>query len=236
MKSRQLSLSNRLAGVFVALMPCFAAAAIAAEPAGGATETARVLDAAGGVSTNAQLGNTSAVGQGLPVGMNRNLAVVNYSGFLNAYGARPDLDHDGDGVADENDLDDDNDGLEDRTELAGTAFDPNTPTEVFTADSDADGAGDGKEAGAGTNPFDPGSLLKITDVEIKGSEVVVTWISRGGYLYEILSGASIEALGAPVVLDTVTAEGGVAPWFETVSRSTNSAAGEREFIRIRRVE
>ena len=49
--------------------------------------------------------------------------------------------------------DSDGDGLGDAMELAGTAFDPATPTDPRRRDSDGDGFGDGEEALAHTDPW-----------------------------------------------------------------------------------
>ena len=199
-----------------------------------ATNESAVVDGGGNYSTNATYRHFSAIGQGGPVGFNESTANLNYSGFLNTFLLAPDQDTDADGVADENDPDDDDDGLGDATEIAGTDFSPPTATDPFLADTDADGAADGAEAVAGTNPLDPFSLLRILYASTDGTDDVVEWQGRSGKTYEVVRGGAVEALGnAPTVVDTVTAVGGVGPWLETTTASTNAAGGTEAYYGVR---
>ena len=52
-------------------------------------ETAREVDAGGGVSSNGSFTNLGAVGQGGPVGCNASLNHRNQSGFLNSFLLHP---------------------------------------------------------------------------------------------------------------------------------------------------
>ena len=156
------------------------------------------------------------------MGYGENVMIRNYSGFLNTFLVAPNRDTDGDGIIDENDPDDDGDELDDMAELTGSGFNPATPTDPLTVDTDADGAGDGAEAQAGTNPDDAASIFAILFSSRLGTTDVIGWRSRDGKQYEVLQADSVSnIMTTPVVVDTVTASGGVGPWFETVSTTTN---------------
>lgn len=162
----------------------------------------------------------SAAAQGQPDAAMRDKAnnVTLYPGFLGGAWLATNLDHDADGLCDEADADNDNDGLDDLEELSGSAFAPITPTDVNLADADGDGADDGTEAGMGSNPGDPNSLLRIAAIAATGTTVTVTWQARGGEDYALrwttnaVPGDVFAPVGAPVV-----AAGGVAPWFDTTA-------------------
>jgi hypothetical protein len=197
-------------------------------------EPIRTMDAAGTWASNSWGRTLVAVAQGCPVGTAWGTNVVNHSGFLNAFLWDPAADFDGDGIADENDGDDDGDGLTDLNELAGLDFAPPTETDSMSPDTDGDGMTDGAEASAGTNPRDVASLFRILGVQAGSGGVVVTWQSRAGYRYDLLTGSSVVGLGTnPVVAGSVTATGGVAPWWEAVSELTNSPGGGTNYYRVR---
>jgi len=150
------------------------------------------------------------------------VVIQNYSGFLNTFLVAMNLDTDGDGIIDENDRDDDGDLLDDTDELAGSGFDPATPSDPLSTDTDGDGADDGAEAQAGTNPDDATSIFEILFSSRLGTTDVIEWRGRDGKQYEVLQAESVSNLiESPTVVDTVTASGGIGPWFETISVSTN---------------
>jgi hypothetical protein len=197
-------------------------------------ETARVTDSTGGAISNAAYHSVSAVGQGVAAGLASGAGHVTYGGFLQTFVNRPDLDNDQDGFVDEDDPDDDNDGLYDGAELTGTAYTPVTGTDLFTADSDQDGASDGHESAAGTNPLDAGSLLRFVSLDPEGSGTIAGWQSRGGRQYELQAAMTLEQLETnPVILETVQASGGDSPWFETTTFSTNAAFDAFTYFRVR---
>ncbi len=166
--------------------------------------------------------HVSAAGQPGGVSTSTNGDLVNHAGFLHAVDIkRPDLDTDGDGVIDELDPDNDGDGLPDLVEVAGSAFDPTTPTLVNSADTDGDGVSDYDESLAGTNPQDPDAFLRITSIRHESGAVVVSWTARDGKQYRVLSADHSHTYPFPNVEDTITAEGGDAPWFETTGHFTN---------------
>jgi hypothetical protein len=172
-----------------------------------------VLDGAGGSMSNGAHRMLIAAHQPWPVGPSASSAHLHHSGFLQAFTLRPGLDVDGDGVADEHDPDNDNDGLSDALELSGGAFDPPSASDPQRADSDGDGAPDGGEADAGTDPADAQSTFQIVGIAVNGGQVAVVWTSRAGYRYTLLGAASPGALAsAPQELTAVTAASGTGDW------------------------
>ena len=197
-------------------------------------EEARVLDGAGGWSSNAVDRTVTAACQPNPVGTIASAAYICHSGFLNSFLLHPEIDTDEDGLPDENDVDDDNDTLSDALELSGAAFDPPTASDPLRADTDDDGMTDAIEAASGTNPHDAGSLLRITGLSLGGGAVRLAWQSRAGHAYEVVGADTISALStSDNVLQTVTAVGGQSPWFETVSTGTVSGVQAPLFLQIR---
>ncbi len=200
----------------------------------GATETARVWDAAGGWASGSQHINLATLGQSGPPGTNASVSFRNHSGFLNAFIMHPSIDTDGDGIIDENDSDDDGDGISDAEELAGTRFHPPTATDPLNPDSDGNGFMDGAEALAGTNPLDPDSALRIEHVANHAAQDVITWQSRADQSYELLVGSNVwQVLQDAHVLGPYVASGGTAPWYRTESTVTNPAVGSTRVYRIR---
>ncbi len=203
----------------------------------GVTEESRTLAGGGGWGSNQLVRTFSVVGSLAPGGAARNSSFVSQAGFAPSMVLHPAVDTDADGVIDENDPDDDGDGIGDANELSGDGFDPATPTDPLRADSDGDGATDGDESVAGTNPHDPDARLQITDARPQGTDVVLTWQSRGGYHYELLGATSMNALAiSPSLLDSHTAGGGAAPWYEVLSSVTNTPGAPALFYRVNVVE
>ena len=196
-------------------------------------EQIRVVDGGGGWVSNGMYRCISAVCQPGPVGVSSGAGLRNSSGFLSAFLLHPHLDNDADGMPDEDDPDDDNDDLADASELSGNGFDPRTVTDPLSADSDGDGAADGAEATAGTNPQDAASQLKIVELEVLHGDAVVTWTARDGYTYDLLVSHSVASLSSNgTVVSTVTATGGVGPWKETESSVTNAVVLPTQFYGV----
>ncbi len=141
-------------------------------------------------------------------------------GYLQTFSLRPDLDTDGDGLHDE--IDDDNDGdlLADVDEITGALFDPVTPTNPNLADADGDGANDGEEMIAGTNPGDADSVLEVVSITRSGAGADIQWNARGGKQYIILGSSDLDAGFVPVATNQVA--GGEPPWFTTTGEATVS--------------
>jgi hypothetical protein len=214
----------------------FVAAGAVSATGQGLTNRSSVLDATGGWSGGGPLSNLCAVGQpgGVRVGAAGDL--VHFAGFLNTFALRPDLDHDGDGVADEFDLDNDGDGLTDEQEILGTLFFPTTPTDVNDPDSDHDGFGDAAESGAGTDPLNAGAYLHIVSVAKVTNRVVIGWLARSNVTYAVRSDDWLGGGGVFTgAVGLSTAHGAAsAPWYATTNyyADTNAPATSPTFYRV----
>jgi len=94
-------------------------------------------------------------------------------------------------------------------------------------DADADGACNGAEFLAGTNPLDPDSLLKIAGVIGGGSEIQLVWPARAGKTYQL---QETDALGdAAAWTDFGPALAGVD---DTLAQSIGAATGASRFFRV----
>ncbi|MBN1670563.1 MAG: hypothetical protein JXR37_06000 [Kiritimatiellae bacterium] len=198
------------------------------------SEVARTHDGCGGWSTNATCQTVIAACQPCPVGfLEHTNDFLAYSGFLHSFLMHTNLDTDADGLVDENDPDNDGDGLDDDEELSGARFSPVTATSPQEADTDGDGLSDGAEAAAGTHPGDAEQCLEISDFQYSGGEVVLTWVSREGYQYEIVCATSVVDLAtATQVVATITAGTGTGAWQIAESVCTNSAGETARFYRV----
>lgn len=152
-------------------------------------------------------------------------------GMLASFLLNPNLDLDGDGIPDEDDWDDDGDGLRDVDELAGAAFSPASPSNPLDADSDGDGASDGQEAAAGTNPGDRNVGFRITNLEQRPGAMVVTWRGREGFSYDLAVAETPHFVGTAIVTNIV-ASGGTGTWFEVEINATNVTSETRLFYRV----
>lgn len=194
-------------------------------------EEASVTEGAGGVIGNGQYQSLFTLGQAGPIGESAGGHFRNRAGFYTTFLLSSSLDADTDGIADEDDPDDDNDALGDAAEISGEAFNPRTNTDPLHPDSDGDGAWDGEESVAGTNPLDGGSQLRLTGVHVLGDDAVITWTSREGYTYRVLSADFVSGLSTNfTIVDTITAGVGTGPWAETVSSSTIPVGSDMEFL------
>jgi len=182
-----------------------------------------ILDGSGQFTTNGAYANLSASGQGGAVGVTRGGTFQNQAGFIGRILFQPALDTDGDGLANEIDPDNDNDMLNDGVEVSGVAFAPVTPTDVNRSDSDADGASDRAESLAGTDPLDPESSFRITQINDNGQTVLLSWVARNGKTYRIFKRDDALANSA-TLLATTNAVGGLAPWFSVSSRFSDTSA------------
>ncbi len=206
--------------------------------AGAPEKTSSVINGAGGRSSGGSLELVSSVAQPGGVKTSRNGDLVLQAGFLNTFSLKPELDTDGDGLANEADPDNDNDGLGDEEELAGSAFIPATVTDLNNRDSDGDGASDGDEAGAGTNPQDNTMYLHITSIakEAAGG-VTVAWQAKAGKRYAVyaLDSADAPRPGTKIGTD-VTATGGTGPWYATHAEKVDAMELAKRFYYVKVVE
>lgn len=183
-----------------------------------------MLDSSGARSSGGSLTLVSAGGQPGGITESAGGGYLHQAGFLQTFLLKPGLDTDGDGVADEADRDNDGDGLGDAAEIGGTAFVPATATEVNQRDSDDDGASDGEESVAGTNPRDADALFSIAGLRNTEGVRSVSWIARSNKTYTIRYAAT-PAGAVTNVLDTVTATGSApAPWQVTTQTVTDASA------------
>jgi hypothetical protein len=189
------------------------------------------MDSAGGRSAGGSYSNISAVAQPSGVSISQGASMINAPGFLNTFIIQPALDTDRDGLANELDADNDNDALDDTSEIAGIYFDPTTATDMNRADSDADGADDGEEALAGTDPWDPAVAFRITALKVTNT-ATIAWLARSNYTYRIARSTNLLAAdGGFVPIETVTVDKAASgPWFvvtnaytDTLNAKTNRA-------------
>jgi hypothetical protein len=187
------------------------------------TNRSSVLDGSGARSAGGSYTNLSAASQPGGIAVASGGGYVNQAGFLNTFFMKGGLDTDGDGLADEADLDNDNDGLADAGEIGGSSFNPATATAVNLADTDGDGAPDGWEALAGTNPQDLNARLELRAIS-RGSLVDLAWQARSNKTYRVLYAADPRQ---PVtnLLTSLTATGPASPpWYETTGSASDPAA------------
>lgn len=184
-----------------------------------------VLDGSGAFSSGGTVTNISAAGQPGGIAVASGGGYVNQAGFLNTFFLKPTLDTDGDGILDELDADNDNDGLADVLEIDGTGFAPGSPTLVNNADSDSDGASDGAEAVAGTDPNDSNAQLIITSIDNDAGVNLVAWVARGNnertYLLRTTPDAR-QPYGHVIFSNTVA--GGTFPWYVVTNVVGDAAA------------
>ena len=104
------------------------------------------------------------------------------------------------------------------------------PVKLLSAagDEDGDGMVNGAEDTAGTDPFDRGSVLKITSTaRPSASSFTVTWSSVSGKTYRVQASADLVAAFADISGD-LPASGGA-----TTAFTDNAASPSRKFYRVR---
>jgi hypothetical protein len=195
------------------------------------------VDGAGQFSSAVVTRNLSAVGQSGGISVSSGGGVRNYAGFLGTFGLQPHLHSDSDGLPDEFDADNDDDGLEDAEEIAGSAFDPVTPSKVNDPDSDGDGLSDGDESVAGTNPNDSWHCLRIVSCDDTPAGTVVGWLARSNLAYRVCAGDALSHEPAfPLDLESVTGHGPAHGAWQILTNfytDTNTAPGAARFYIIK---
>ena len=223
----QLSPSTSLWLCLLATLPAFALPPVT---------RSSVLDSSGRWTSGGAVSNLSASGQPGGITVSADNRLVNYAGFLNSFALCPELDADADGLANEFDSDNDNDSLNDVEEITGSAFQPQTPTDPNRADTDNDGASDGAEAVAGTDPTDEAANFRITSVSVETNGVTLGWVARSNKTYRVWNGDSLTSVRTftnPVATATATGPG-APPWYATTEHFTDTNAMPRDawFYRI----
>jgi hypothetical protein len=137
------------------------------------------------------------------------------------------LDDDGDGLSNLREyhlgtsptlVDSDDDGLSDAVETNSGVFTSaaDSGTSPFHTDTDADGANDGDEVAASSNPFDPASLPVIGPIKVLAAtlnattnEYTVQWESATGATYDIVYSDTLTGSVAtwPLAADNVVSQG-----------------------------
>lgn len=215
-----------------ALVLC--ACVLAASRAGGQyTNRSTVLDASGAFATNGSTAHLGAAAQAGGIAAAEAGPYRHQAGFLTTFLLKPDLDTDGDGVADELDADNDADGLADSEELEGSRFAPLTPTLVNLADTDGDGRLDGWEAAAGTDPTDPAARLQLLAISNAPAGRGLAWLARGGGAKIYLVRAAADArLPYEAVVFSNTVPGGVGPWYAVTAEITHVSSSDVQFYAV----
>ena len=115
-------------------------------------------------------------------------------------------------------------------EVTGTMVIDDLSVRAVTSDSDHDGLSDPDEESAGTNPFDPNSVLKATAILKEGGGLRVTWSSVPGKTYTVES--AVVPIGAEFLPvpggDHLPASGGA-----TTSFLAPAGAARAQFYRVK---
>jgi len=95
------------------------------------------------------------------------------------------------------------------------------------ADPDGDGWTNHQEYVSGTNPNDPASVLKITQLQVSGNDMIIHFPSVTGKAYRIERSSTLEAGSWTVLQDGIAGTGAV-----ILVTDPNSAGNARRFYRI----
>jgi hypothetical protein len=199
------------------------------------TNKSSVLDGSGTTSSGGTFTNISAAGQPGGISQSDGGTFVNQAGFLNTFFIKGALDTDGDGIQDEADLDNDNDDLRDTTEIAGTAFTPNTLSGVNSTDTDSDGMSDGREARGGTDPTDANNafeLIRVAHVQNTATGLV-SFVARGNNERTYVIKAANDGFTQPSqVLFSNSVAGGTGPWFQTTNTLVDTTTTNARYYSV----
>ena len=106
----------------------------------------------------------------------------------------------------ESDTDADADGLPDAWEIRFIG----SLTSNAEDDLDADAATNWQEFQAGTDPMDPGSLLRILSIEVRAKDICLRFTSEPGRRYQLehteILGNDWDAVGSPIIGDRTVIE------------------------------
>ena len=190
----------------------------------------------GGWVANSHYQSVSSASQQQPIGKTSSSKHLNYSGFMYAFVMSPSNDADHDGLLDEYDTDDDDDGLPDDIEIAGSAFDPFTPSDPLKADTDGDACADAEEAMAGTDPLDRESVFRILAMTWTNGAASISCTAREGVRYVMTTASNSTQLASVCsAVTTSLAVNGIGVWKSTQVSFTNSTIDDIGFFRIRSI-
>jgi hypothetical protein len=194
----------------------------------GRTSTDTVTLAANGDGAPVAFKHTGAAGQPGGIFTNANGSLCNYAGFLQAVDIKK-RDQAGPNGPYELTVDNDGDRLSDTEEITGAGWpdNPGTFTDPNDPDTDHDKMSDQQESVAGSNPNDPVSLLRITDMQRAGDSKVIFFSARGdGHKrYRIMADDGSYSYPSQALATNVYT-GGAAPWYETTAAYTNAGASD----------
>jgi hypothetical protein len=103
----------------------------------------------------------------------------------------------------------------------------NTGNAADSADPDGDGLTNAQEFGAGTNPLDVASALRISQVQPSGAHMIVSFPSALGKIYRVDRSDAMSANSWVAVQDNIPGTGGTVQITDT-----NTAAQARRFYRV----
>jgi subtilisin-like proprotein convertase family protein len=126
--------------------------------------------------------------------------------------------------------DTDGDGLPDAYEEGQFGFDPENPLDAL-ADADGDTASNLHEYLAGTDPFDPGNVLRITGFELMGNDVLLRFMSGKNRRYRV---ERLDEIGgaATIISEFDIIDDGVPGYQEFEILEVDGAARQQSFYRV----
>jgi len=107
----------------------------------------------------------------------------------------------------------------------GTA--DNSGNAADSADPDGDGTTNADEYAAGTNPTDRSSVLRVSDVEVRNNDVVVSFPTVSGKTYRLDRSDTLQDDSWSVVQDNIAGTGGIVQITDA-----GAAASSKSFYRI----
>ncbi len=205
------------------------------------TPTHHLVNNMGGHMSAASYSTYSAGAQGHPVGVIADTediwskTIYNFTGFIQPDDIDLLEDTDGDGIADVVDPDMDGDGLSNIDELFGSWF-GGVATDPKRGDTSGNGTSDYEHWMTGTNPTDPESQLRITEVIYNSpTDVRIRFRSVGGRQYELSRSTTLEGLLDAPSIDGIEGVPGQGPFNEGITEFIDVPFGEDYYYRVRLV-
>ena len=183
-------------------------------------ETAHSLNCGGSIATNSSYRGVAVIGQGLCLDFSDNAAHLSQQGFLTCHLLQSPSGADRDA-----------DGLSDWIELTGMASSPRQQSSISMADSDSDEFPDKAEIAAGTNPMDPRSRLALTSIAHSNGYVLVTWLGRDGFSYDLFRSDTAGGVTSSLPVATITGLHGMGLW-QSTSVTATQTMGSAHFYQV----